>query len=309
MKTSELEAIIRGVTPAIKGYIDKELARMQGRLDEFKAPESGPPGEPGPPGEKGEPGESVDMDAVHKQVQDFLESLPTPKDGKDAEPVDMEAVQEQVRQHLESIPKPEDGKDGKDAEPVDMDAVHDQVKEYLESIPEPKDGRDGIDGKDGKDGRDGKSVTVEDVKPMLDTALARWALDFERLANEKLERAILNMPKPKDGLDGMGFDDLEFEYDGERTITFRLVKGERVKEHKITIPAVIDQGVFSKDKDYTKGDATTYGGCLWIAQTDNPEGVPGKTKDWRLSVKKGRDGKDGRDGIDKTAPVKGKKDE
>ena len=267
MKTSELEAIIRGVTPTIKGYIDKELARMQGRLDEFKAPEKGPTGEKGDPGPAGD---SVDMEAVHKQVQDFLEAMPPPEKGQDGESVDMEAVQEQVREYLEAMPKPEDGKDGVD----------------------------------GKDGADGKSVTIDDVKPMLDTALARWALDFERLANEKLERAIMNMPKPKDGQDGMGFDDLEFEYDGERTVTFRLVKGERVKEHKVTIPAVIDQGVFSTDKDYSKGDATTYGGCLWISQTDNPEGVPGKTKDWRLSVKKGRDGKDGRDGIDKTAPVK-----
>ena len=34
MKQSELESLIKGVTPVLQGYIDERLARMQGRIDE-----------------------------------------------------------------------------------------------------------------------------------------------------------------------------------------------------------------------------------------------------------------------------------
>ncbi|MDT4884579.1 hypothetical protein FQZ97_1207340 [compost metagenome] len=77
-------------------------------------------------------------------------------------------------------------------------------------------------------------------------------------------------------------------------------------EKSLRIPAVIDRGVFSNGA-YEKGDGTTYGGCYWIAQKDAPEGVPGSSPDWRLAVKKGRDGKDLRDNAsrrDPNAPVK-----
>ena len=149
----------------------------------------------------------------------------------------------------------------------------------------------GDPGDPGRDGKDGASVTVEDVEAMLSGKMAEWALDFERRAQGVLERAVDRMPKPADGKDGVGFDDMAVEHDGERGFTFRLTRGSEVREYGFTIPAVLDRGVYREDNDYLKGDAVSFGGSLWIAQRDVPPGKPGQCDGWRLAVKKGRDGR------------------
>jgi integrin beta 3 len=100
-----------------------------------------------------------------------------------------------------------------------------------------------------------------------------------------------------DGHDGLGFDDLAVDCDGERTVTFRFAQGERVKEFPIVFPVVLDRGVYRAEEQYAKGDAVSFGGSQWIAQeatTDKPETGAA----WRLAVKRGRDGKNGKDGRD-----------
>jgi len=99
------------------------------------------------------------------------------------------------------------------------------------------------------------------------------------------------------GADGVGFDDLSFEHDGERGFTLRFIRGDQTKEFAFTIPVVLDRGVFQKDATYQKGDAVSWGGSLWIAQADTGS-APGDGADWRLAVKKGRDGKTGDPGKD-----------
>ncbi|PQZ30927.1 hypothetical protein CQZ93_13095 [Ochrobactrum vermis] len=97
----------------------------------------------------------------------------------------------------------------------------------------------------------------------------------------------------KPGADGLGFDDLSVEYDGEKTVTVKFVRGQQSKEFPLVLPVVIDRGVFSEGKTYEPGDGVTWAGSFWIAQeatTDKPDSAKG----WRLAVKKGRDGKDGK---------------
>jgi hypothetical protein len=153
-------------------------------------------------------------------------------------------------------------------------------------------------GRDGKDGIDGRSVTLEEVRTYLDAELATWALSFERRAQDLLHRAIERVEKPKDGrdgkdgADGFSLDDLEIDDDGEGTITLRFIRGDLVRERTIRVPFVADQGVFREHGAYRKGHGVTFGGSWWIAQKDAPEGKPGMSADWRLAVKKGRDGKD-----------------
>lgn len=167
-------------------------------------------------------------------------------------------------------------------------------------LPEAIKGDQGPAGPPGKDGQDGASVSVEDVELMVQARMAQWELDFERRAQGVLERAVDRMPKPADGKDGrdgvdgkdgVGFDDLALEHDGERGFTFRLIRGDEVREYGFTIPAVLDRGVYREDNDYLKGDAVSFGGSLWIAQRDLPPGKPGQCDGWRLAVKKGRDGR------------------
>ncbi|MET3899678.1 hypothetical protein ABIB57_003640 [Devosia sp. UYZn731] len=109
------------------------------------------------------------------------------------------------------------------------------------------------------------------------------------------------------GKDGLGFDDLTVEHDGERTMTLRFAKGDTVKEFPITMPVVIDRGVWveAKAEGYAKGDGVTWAGSFWISQKDDNADKPDGGDGWRLSVKRGRDGKPGKDGELKAVhPVK-----
>lgn len=132
------------------------------------------------------------------------------------------------------------------------------------------DGSPGTDGPPGRDGRDG----------------------FPGAAGEN----------GRDGKDGLGFDDLSVEHDGERGLTIKFQRGDVVKSFEITLPIVIDRGVFVATKTYEKGDGVTWSGSFWIAQKQTSE-KPGLNTDWRLSVKEGRPGKAGLDGKDLRPPV------
>jgi hypothetical protein len=94
-----------------------------------------------------------------------------------------------------------------------------------------------------------------------------------------------------DGRDGMGFDDLTVEHDGERTVTFRFAQGERVKAFPVVFPIVLDRGVYRPEQTYEKGDAVSFGGSLFIAQ-DATSSKPESGSEWRLAVKRGRDGRE-----------------
>lgn len=154
-------------------------------------------------------------------------------------------------------------------------------------------------GEPGKDGVDGKSFTIEDAENLLDTKMAQWELSFERRAYAALEKAIDRIPEPKNGengkdgvngIDGIGFDDLTVDYDGERNVTIKFTKGDKIKEFPIRLPSMIYRGQYEADKSYEQNDTVTMGGSVWIAQKDSPESRPGTNEgEWKLAVKKGRD--------------------
>lgn len=125
-----------------------------------------------------------------------------------------------------------------------------------------RDGRDGAPGPAGPSGRDGRDgVDGKDGAP---------------------------------GADGFGFDDLDLVYDGQRTVTFRFARGDRVKEFPVKfVGMMLDREVW-REGEYEAGDVVSYGGSMFVARrntTQKPEG-----SDWRLAVKRGRDGKDGAKG-------------
>ena len=152
----------------------------------------------------------------------------------------------------------------------------------------------GAPGEAGARGIDGKSVTAEDVAPLLEASFARWALDFERRAADVLQRAAERIPRPKDGADGMSIEDLTVTDDGDGRVTFRFARGELSREFTIRLPRFKDMGVYREGQAHQEGDGVTFGGSFWIAQKDDPPGKPGdQDSGWRLAVKRGRDGKDG----------------
>lgn len=238
----------------VQDYISRALQPLADRVKalELREPQKGDPGKDGEPG----------------------------KDGKDGK----------------------DGVDGKsvavnDVRPIIDEAVAARFERWAADVSMPRDGvdgKDGIDGKDGRDGQDGKSISLDDVRPILEAEVAKWALDFERRAQDTLQRAIDKIPAPadgKDGIDGIGFDDMTVVQTDDRNAVIRFVRGDVIKEFALTLPAIIDRGVYKEGELYQRGDAATWGGSLWIAQKET-RAKPGEDG-WRLAVKKGRDGKDG----------------
>lgn len=262
---------------------------------------------------------AVRIDGLESQ----LKALPTPRDGVDGAPGADGKDGASGKDGQDGSPGApgtdgapgRDGVDGKsvtisDVRPILDAAIAEMVvganktlAGAIATLPMPKDGRDGADG---------KSVTPEDLAPMLEGLIAKWALEFERRAQDTLQKAVDRLPVPKDGRDGVdgkdgrdgvGFDDLAVEFDGEKTVTFKLERGEVSKEFSLVLPVVVDRGIFLEGKAYTAGDAVTWGGSFWVAQKETSAKPDSPDSGWRLAVKKGRDGKDGRNGIDKTAGV------
>lgn len=219
---------------------------------------------------------------IKAAVQAAVDAIPKAKGGRD---VDMAEVEALVGKAVEALPAAKDGA------PADMDALREHLADLVAKMPRPADG---------------KSVTPEDVAPILENQVNKWALEFERRAQDTLQKAIDKMPVPKDGkdgIDGVGFDDLEVEFDGVKTVTFKMARGDVTKQFDLTMPVVVDCGVFKDGHVYTPGDSVTWAGSYWIAQKETGAKPDSPESGWRLAVKKGRDGKDGRNGIDKTAPV------
>lgn len=256
--------------------------------------------------------------ALDKTLAAAIEALPTPKDGvdgKDAEPVDVAAIRAHLLGYCEemgkamnagalksiaeafaALPVPKDGVDGKSADPVEVEArlqklflewapvITREMKAHaaklFAELPVPKDGING---------KDGDSVTLDDVSTWLDANFSKWALGAERAFNEKTERAIIAMPKPKDGRDGINAKDLELV---GRTLRWTHADGT-VKEMVTGLP--LYQGMFKEGNDYQVNDLVTFGGNIWIAVEakglKEKPGSPGNNS-WRLAVRKGSDGRD-----------------
>lgn len=256
---------------------------------------SGPIGERGLQGERGETGEIGPAGPQGDQGIQGERGEAGPA-GKDADMAEVRAIlveivagtikelkaemRSEIKQMVEAIPRPKDGAPG----------------------PKGEQGEAGLPGAAGAQGEPGKSITIEDVQPILENMQAKWILDFERSARAEFQRyqdeakaelikAIDSIPLPKDGRDGLGFEDMSVEQLDERTLCLRFVRGDLTREFTVRIPGLHYREVYSISNKYLQDDVVTYGGSLWIAVKDDPDGRPGDSKDWKLAVKKGRDGK------------------
>lgn len=268
----------------------------------------------------GKDGKDADPDAVWEMVSKAVAALAPPKDGRDGidgKDVDMDAVFsrldhaaakaiEKVDSAIASIPIPKDGTSItiEDVRPL----IEEAAQKAVSSIPVPKDGRDGIDGKDGAqlvdcliDKADHLIITLSDGR-MKDVGRVVGHdgvdVDLERVRREiasEIKSLWDSHPKPRDGTDGLGFEDMteELEDDG-RTIVRRYSRDGQVKEFRHSISAMIYRGVFKEGDQYHAGDVVTWGGHAWHCDkstTDKPDKA-GDEKCWTMMVRRGRDGKD-----------------
>jgi hypothetical protein len=224
-------------------------------------------------------------DDIIASVKEYIEKALSPLDNR--------------LKQLEARPAPEKGEKGVDGrDGIDGKDGRDGIGIAGKDGAPGRDGADGLHGKDGRDGIDGKSVTADQVREMFldmyQVHQAQWALDFERRAQDILQRSIDRIERPrdgkdgKDGRDGLGVEDFTLSIDG-RDVTATIKRGDFVKSHTVRIPALLDRGVFKEIADYQQGDGVTWGGSFWISQKDAPEGKPGSGPDWRLAVRAGRD--------------------
>ncbi len=89
-----------------------------------------------------------------------------------------------------------------------------------------------------------------------------------------------------------GIDGLSVEPIDERRVRLMVGKGANSASCELNIPAIIDRGAWSELASYSRGDAVSFHGSLWIAQKDQPGKPDAADSGWRLAVKRGRDGKD-----------------
>jgi hypothetical protein len=198
-----------------------------------------------------------------------IEERPPPEPGKDADPkLIVQTVDEAVDKRLPA--KLEEG----------FATLAKRLDAAVKAIPAPRDGEDGT------------SVTVEDIYPVLMLEIGKWAVDFERRAQDILLRAVSAMPKVegKDGRDALQLEDFDIALDG-RDLTISLRREDVEIAKTVRLNTVLDAGFWKQGKDYQEGDGVTFGGSYWIAQKNTDAKPELGREDWRLAVKKGRDAK------------------
>ncbi|MWW06930.1 hypothetical protein [Pseudomonas aeruginosa] len=260
------------------------------------------------------PPKDADMEALKEHLSELVKAIPAPSDGQSVTVEDVAPlIREEVAKAVAEVPPAKDG------ESVTVDEVRpilaDLVGKAVADLPPPAPGKDAdMEALRAHLGDLVKGIqlptvpTIAEVAATFERRFSDLTLSWERQARETFDKAADRMPIPKDGRDALPLEcfDLALGEDG-RTVTVKMQAGDVVVEKSVKIASVIDRGVFSAEKSYEQGDGTTYGGCYWIAQKDAPAGVPGGSDDWRLAVKKGRDGKDLRDSASKHDPSKGVK--
>lgn len=237
-----------------------------------------------------EPGKDADPGVVQRMVDEAVAKLPPARDGKDADPdVTAEMVRDEVEKAIAAIPKPKDGRSVSPEElvPLIEERLSVAVAEAVAAVPLPKDGVGLAGAVIDRDGNLALTLTDGSIKA-LGRVVGRDVDDHAVSAH--IKELVDAIPRPKDGVDGVGFDDLDL-VETEEGISLSFTRAGVAKE--FPLPVVVDRGVFKEDGSYRKGNGVTWGGSFWIAQKDAPEGKPdSQNSGWRLAVKRGQNGKD-----------------
>jgi hypothetical protein len=212
---------------------------------------------------------------VTKKMSEFRASLP----------IETRAVE--VREG----PPGKDGKDGKGIAHLRISDGHLLVRstEGEESDLGLIAGRDGKDGEPGPKGERGEPG---------DVGAASTIPGPKGDPGERGSDSIVPGPKGDPGADGKDSavpgpqgDPGERGADGiaSREEIVEVVK-RQVADLRVRTFADTYQGVYHSDQTYGRGLAATWDGSLWLSQVET-RSKPGENGDWKLIVKKGRDGR------------------
>lgn len=287
-------AIREATAPLIErnAALDARNADLEARIAALEAREL-----PGAiQGEPGRDGADCDVEAVERMIEERFAALPAPQPGQPGEPgadgkdVDMEAVaaliSEAAERAVAALPPAEPGVPGKDGRDVDMAEVKrfiaDEVAVAVSTLPPAEKGSDGKDG-----------IGLADALIDKDGRLVITMTD-----GRTKELGVVIGKDGRDGENGVAgetftLDDFDIiPLDDGRSFKFCFTRGGAMHSFEFSFPVVLDRGVWREGGAYTKGDAVSWAGSLWIAQRDAPGKPDTADGGWRLSVKRGRDGKD-----------------
>ena len=146
-------------------------------------------------------------------------------------------------------------------------------------------------------------VVVGTIKRAVAPVLAQLATTNARLAalEERGETPLpAGPPGPqgppgingRDGTDGTSIEDVAIEYDGNRSIAFRVTRGGVVKTFPVALPFMAWQGAYQEGYPYVVGDVVQCGGNAWHCMAPTTLRPGTSVNAWRLMVRKGRDGRD-----------------
>lgn len=283
----QIEAMADKVSSAMTDFVHRGMASLNKRIDHLQAMiEAIPAGKDGADGKDGKDG-AVDSELLGALIADIVDAK------------------------LAARKMPENGKDGRDGKDATVD--YEFLKEFVagsvaaavEAIPKPKDGIDGLsirgeDGQDGEPGPPGRDALEINIAEGIDETrtyvMGTWAKhrgglikairNTEPLAGKSLSEAGWSVM-----VDGVADFDVQH---GDDLRTFAIggqTTSGKLFARTFLLPVVIDRGVYKQGEKYIRGDGVTFGGSWFIAQCDT-EAKPEESQDWRLAVKRGRDGKD-----------------
>lgn len=285
MKPFDGEAFGKDMAVMVRSYVDQAIKPLMAQIAELEGA----------------------LREAEKRAADCLKNVP-------------ELIGTEVAKAVSAIPPPEAGIAGKDGlglagAMIDRDGelvvtLSNGVLQRLGPVvgkdgAPGRDGKNGVDGKDGAPGRDGvDGKDGRDGAPGKDGEAGRNGIDGKDGAagrdglDGKDGAPGLN---GKDGRDGFSLSDFDVDNSrlaSEKIILLRFASGDTVETTELFMPYVRDCGIYSETGEYLQGDGVTFGGSFWIAQRDTSTKPGDGNADWRLAVKRGRDGKDFK-GMDK----------
>src|SRR5262245_60160939 len=138
-------------------------------------------------------------------------------------------------------------------------------------------------------------TAVSEIRARLDEMRDR-VRDVEQLRERVAAaeaRPPLAGPRGEDGRpgsngsDGLGFDDLSVDYDGDRTITLAFSRGLQTKRFALELPFLKYRGIWTDGHSYKDGDVVTLSGSAWICTAHETLNRPGdNSSGWQLMVKR-----------------------
>jgi hypothetical protein len=283
-KDADEARIIQEIGERLRCELGEHTASLKAAMDSWERPKDG----------KDAP--AVDTAAI---VSEVLKQVPRPQDGRSVDPEEVRGiVAAEVSKAVAAIPAPKNGKDGErgmDGQSIHPDTVALMVRDQFEAtfarMPKPENG------KPGEPGRDALQLEIlSAIDPAKSYPRGTYAYHNGgtlRANRNTTAGESVNLLEWDVCLDGWPVFEIE---QGEDLRTFTVKFGKtsgQVFVRSFKIPVVLHRGIFKNGNSYERGDQVQRDGSTWICEAEATTAVPdGRSKDWTLSNKAGRDGKD-----------------